>query len=234
MTDESYVFNQTMHERAKSKTGAMHRKNGSRSKKCTLPSDHLTKKEREKMNGPVQSIKMNRPYNDWRQFRSLPESMQVEYLNNLITKYGARGCDIAQMFDISSSCLYATCKGYVDKVYFPRGKHDKMTERFEDFLTSPGDDEEPVTETKLVAPPLYKKKEADIPMQKITLGQLRQYLDCGESIEVVMDDEEWDSFSRIKASSKLLDPFNDWTIIEMGLGNSPASSLLLPRIRIRN
>ena len=50
MTDAEYVFQQDVKERKKMKTGAMHRKCGSKSKKCTLPSDYLTPSQKKKLN----------------------------------------------------------------------------------------------------------------------------------------------------------------------------------------
>ena len=231
MTDGEYTFKQTVKERSNLKRNAIYKKNGCKSKKCTLPSDRLSKKERDKMNGPVQSIMMSRPCNNWKQFRSLPETLQHEYIEGLIKNYEARACDIAQMFGVSYATIYAA---FHKNIKFPAGgAAAKMSEKFMDFLTTPEEKSDSTIETKLVAPPLYKKKETDISMQKITLGQLRQYLNCEEYIEVVMKNDEWKDYSAIKASSKLLDPFNDWIITELAFGDGGIiTSTLLPRVRI--
>lgn len=66
---------------------ARYKKNGSKSKKCTLPSDHLTKKEREAMNGEVKSLKLTEKYT-YKEFKSFSYDMQKEYLDSLRERYG--------------------------------------------------------------------------------------------------------------------------------------------------
>ena len=137
MTDAAYCFREDVKIRSKIKQSAIHKKNGSKSKKCTLPSDYLTASQKKKMNGECYSLKMNEPITDWKYFRSFPENLQVEYLNNLIKNYGARGCDLAQMLGISAPALYAVCKSYSNPVMFPRGGFRNMSTAFMDFLTRP-------------------------------------------------------------------------------------------------
>ena len=47
MTNEAYTMVETIKERKSMLSGARHKKGGSKSKKCTLPSDTLTKRENE-------------------------------------------------------------------------------------------------------------------------------------------------------------------------------------------
>lgn len=65
---------------------ARHKKNGSKSKKCTLPSDHMSKKEREAMNGEVKSLKLTEKYT-YKEFKAFSDDMKKEYLDNLRVKY---------------------------------------------------------------------------------------------------------------------------------------------------
>ena len=87
MTDAAFCFNDTNRERAITKCSASKKKNGSKSKKCSLPSDNMTKKEIAKMSGPVQSWKMTEFYS-WEEFKQMPKDIQAEYLNYVISKYG--------------------------------------------------------------------------------------------------------------------------------------------------
>ena len=121
MTDERFVFNQDVSERSKMKTGARHKKNGCKSKKCILPSDHLTPSQKKKLNGEVMSIKMNEPYHDWKQFKKLNMSMQSEYIRNLITNYRARSMDIAAMFGIAPITFRNYCTHFDPPFNFNRG-----------------------------------------------------------------------------------------------------------------
>lgn len=136
MTDERYTFNETVSERSKMKRGAAHRKNGSKSKKCTMPSDHLTAKEKKKLNGECRMIKMNRPYKDWKQFKKLSESVKYSYISGLIEDYGARACDICEMFGISYQTLYDEFKRWSIPMK-PFKKKRNMDERWLDFITKP-------------------------------------------------------------------------------------------------
>ena len=140
MTDERFVFQEDVKERRKMKTGAMHKKGAKRVTNCKFPSDYLSRKEKEKLSGPVISIKMDQPYYDWKEFRKLPEELQIEYLNGLIDNYGARQKDLGEMFGITVGTLSVACKALNPPVKFKMaGKEThKMDERWLDFITKPG------------------------------------------------------------------------------------------------
>ena len=157
MTDAAYCYQEDVRTRSDIKKSAIHKKNGSKSKKCTLPSDYMTEGQKKKMNGRIYSMKMNEPITDWKYFRSFPENLQVEYLNNLIQNYGARGCDLAQMLGTSAPALYAVCKSYSNPVIFPRGGFRNMNEKFMDFLTTPAKPEEVTKE--VIAEPVPEEPE---------------------------------------------------------------------------
>ena len=86
LSDEEYVFQQDIKEKKAAGRGAFHRKCGSKSKKCTLPHERLTKKELEKMNGEVMSYNPKAWYT-YEDFKKLPMKYQVEYVNSLLTRY---------------------------------------------------------------------------------------------------------------------------------------------------
>lgn len=86
MKDEEYVFYQDIKEKKSTARGAFHKKGGSKSKKCTLPHEYLSKKEREKMNGPITTWSMNKFYT-WEEFKEMPDDIQEAYLTTLIKKY---------------------------------------------------------------------------------------------------------------------------------------------------
>lgn len=137
MTDERFVFTQDVKERSQMKTGAFHKKNGSKSKKCTFPSDHLTAKQKKKLNGECETLKLNEPFRDWKAFKKYSVTMKTAYLDNLIHNYGARQKDVAEMFGITPNTIYLFCKEL--GIRFPKGGHGtgEMDDRFLDFLTKP-------------------------------------------------------------------------------------------------
>ena len=61
--------------------GASHMKCGSKSKKCTLPSDYLTAAQKRRLNGPVSTYKLDEPMN-WESFKAMPEDLQKKYILN--------------------------------------------------------------------------------------------------------------------------------------------------------
>lgn len=77
-------------------SGARHRKCGSKSKFCGLPSDYMTRKERAAMNGPVKTYKLDEPMT-FNEFLDLPDDLKKMYLQNLSELYGASNGSIAKM-----------------------------------------------------------------------------------------------------------------------------------------
>jgi hypothetical protein len=86
LSDEEYTFRQDVKEKKSIGRGAFAKKNGSKSKKCTLPYEYLTKKEREKLNGEVISFNPKAFYT-YDEFKALPEEYQVKYVNSLLNRY---------------------------------------------------------------------------------------------------------------------------------------------------
>lgn len=140
MTDAEFVFKEDIRERKQMKSGAMHKKNGSKSKKCTLPSDYLTTKKKKKLNGPVTTINMSKPYNDWKEFLGFPKDLQAEYINGLIKNYGARCRDIADMFHMSYQSVWQRCRTYDPPINFGGAggnAHQEIDNRWLDFVSTP-------------------------------------------------------------------------------------------------
>ena len=113
MTDEEYIFRQTSAERKKIGYGDKHKKRGG-GRYVRLPSDHLSKKEKEKMNGEVTSYNMNAPVS-WEAFKRWPQDLACEYIRRLEEAYNARTEDIAGMMGIGMWSL----QQYRKKIGFP-------------------------------------------------------------------------------------------------------------------
>ena len=77
--------------------GASHMKRGSKSKKCTLPSDYLTAAQKRRLNGPMSTYKLDEPMN-WESFKAMPEDLQKKYILNLQETYQANDKMIAKLF----------------------------------------------------------------------------------------------------------------------------------------
>lgn len=104
MTDEAYAFRETEKERKRLARGAFSKKNGSRSKYVSLPSDKLTEKQRRELNGTLYSYDISKPM-DWSTFVYMPLDIQREYLINLCKDHSGRLKDAAEMFGIAAGSL---------------------------------------------------------------------------------------------------------------------------------
>ena len=85
------------------------KKNGSRSKFCSLPSDNLTKKELKAMSGEVIVHQTNKPL-DWEAYLKLPADLKKQYLEVLVNEYGATGKQVAEMLGVTPSTLSRNIK----------------------------------------------------------------------------------------------------------------------------
>lgn len=83
---------------------ALHRKNGSKSRRCPMSTDHMTEKQWKERNGKIVSVNFDRP-TSWDNFRELSKGAQEEYLRNLSATYGANATNLAEMFDVSVSTI---------------------------------------------------------------------------------------------------------------------------------
>lgn len=84
---------------------ARHRKCGSKSRYCGLPSDHLTPKQWKERNGRCMTMNLNQPM-IWEEFSQLSDSMQKEYLQHIIDTYHV-GCPaMSKMFGCSPSNIF--------------------------------------------------------------------------------------------------------------------------------
>ena len=85
VTDEEYLFKQTEIERKKLGYGDKHKKRQG-GRYVRLPSDNLSKKEKEAMNGEVKTWK-EKPWYTWDEFRALPDDVALKWVNSLINRY---------------------------------------------------------------------------------------------------------------------------------------------------
>lgn len=86
-------------------SGARNKKNGSKSKKCSLPSDNLTQSQLNKKNGDVKSYNLKKPMT-WQQFVSMPVDIQKQYVEKIIKRFNATPSQMAKMFGVVRSTVY--------------------------------------------------------------------------------------------------------------------------------
>ena len=82
--------------------GARHRKRGSKSRACSLPSDYMTPKQWRERNGPCMTMNLNKPML-WADFKQLPAGMQTEYLQHVTDTYKVGKNKIVEMLGTSDT-----------------------------------------------------------------------------------------------------------------------------------
>lgn len=120
MTDEEYIFRTECAEKKRVARGNFNRlSHAGKGGRVKMPSDYMTKKERDKMNGEVQSYNLNSPMK-WKQFKQMPDDIQREYINSLIEKFVPQQTAIAEMLGISAGTINKLCRERLG-ISFERG-----------------------------------------------------------------------------------------------------------------
>ena len=102
-------FDYDVLQKKRTAAGARHMKRGSRSKRCSLPSDNLTPAQLKRRNGPVSTYKLDEPMR-WDDFKAMPVDLQKQYLTNLVETYGATNEMLGDMFYVHPTHVGAVKK----------------------------------------------------------------------------------------------------------------------------
>ena len=126
MNDIEFILKEDIKEKKKAGSGYRYKKNGSKSKKCTLPSDNLSKKEIEKMNGECKVYNLNKPMR-YSNFCAMPVDLQIKYLEMLRDKFGANQTEISKMMGVADTTLAShRAKFLGSKPIFRSYKHSSL------------------------------------------------------------------------------------------------------------
>ena len=104
MTNEEFVFHQTELERKRTARGAYNKKRQG-GRHVRLPSDNMTKKEMQAMNGEIQTYKLSEPMT-WQEFRAMPDDIRRQYILGLRERYDASTGMFCQMFEVSKPTFW--------------------------------------------------------------------------------------------------------------------------------
>lgn len=104
-SDEEYVFRKDCGEK-KSVAASSHKQRTHCGKggRVKFPSDFMTKKERNSMNGECVSYKLGEPMT-WDEFKALPEELKKEYIQKIREKFNAPNTAIADMLGCNRKTL---------------------------------------------------------------------------------------------------------------------------------
>lgn len=160
--EEDRVFSDDVREKKRLARQARHRKCGSKSRKCNLSSDRLTKKQWLERCGRTVTYNFKKPIL-WQDFCELPIHIQKEYLLNLIGEYQTTASDLAKMFGITPKTVTKHCEHEEIGIRFSPGKRMSKEKRraFEEFCGVVAPQEEVVVAKKEQEP---AKTEAFIDM----------------------------------------------------------------------
>lgn len=103
-------FDYDVRDRKRVASMAKYKKNGSKSKKCSLPSDGMTKKQWKERCGELMSFNIKKPMS-WEQFKSMSHDLQKEYVTTLTTTYKVGLPKVADML----GCCEASLRNYLKK-----------------------------------------------------------------------------------------------------------------------
>lgn len=147
MTD----FDYEVYQKKRIASGARHRICGSKSKKCSLPSDNLSKRQWKERCGEVVSYNMSKPMT-WDVFCKLPSETQKEYLLYLINRYSVSAREISGMLGISPSYFSRYCTANKVGVKFQSKKVPESAKQiFEEFCMGKTEELEHETQVQLVS-----------------------------------------------------------------------------------
>ena len=95
-------FEKEVREKKSIASGARHRVNGSKSNRCTLPSDYMTPAQRMELNGKIESMNVNKPIT-WAELKALPPHMAKEYIETLHRVHKASIAGAARMLETTKT-----------------------------------------------------------------------------------------------------------------------------------
>lgn len=108
MTDEEFLFRQTERERKRTARGTYNKKRQG-GRHVRLPSDNMTRKECNDMNGEIQTYRLNEPMT-WQEFKKMPEDIRREYILGLRERYDASTGMFSSMFGVSKTVFLRELK----------------------------------------------------------------------------------------------------------------------------
>lgn len=103
MTDEKFIFVSDVAEKKRIGRSAYNKRSHTgKGGSVKLPSDFMSRKEKEAMNGECKSYKLNSPMS-YAEFKAMPQDLQIAYIKQLRKAYGAPDSEIAKMLGVSQN-----------------------------------------------------------------------------------------------------------------------------------
>ena len=106
-SDEKYTFITDVAEKKRTARGAFNKRtHNGKGGKVRFPSDYLSNKERNEMNGEVREYRMNSPIT-YSEFKKYPDDLKKNYVKRLRDMFDVSDTDIAAMMGVKAKTLNA-------------------------------------------------------------------------------------------------------------------------------
>lgn len=189
MTDEKYTFITDVAEKKRTARGAFNKRtHNGKGGKVRFPSDYLSNKERNKMNGEVREYRMNSPIT-YAEFKKYPNDLKKKYIQRLRNMFDVSDTDIAAMMGVKAKTLNAALIK-IDASGGRRGKRKADYVAFEKWKRDNG-----------AVPSSYVQITAD----NVTEDGLKELSDkiSGETMPNILraHDIDWDEVKRASRDS---------------------------------
>jgi hypothetical protein len=110
MKDETYLFISDCRDKKNTARSARNKRtHNGKGGRVKFPSDYMTKKELNAMNGEVRSYRLNEPMS-WKEFKAMPDDIKVTYIKLLREKYGVSDTNIGKMMGASQAPMQREVK----------------------------------------------------------------------------------------------------------------------------
>ena len=137
ITDEKYTFITDVAEKKRTARGAFNKRtHNDKGGKVRFPSDYLSNKERNKMNGEIREYRMNSPIT-YAEFKKYPDDLKKKYIQRLRDMFDVSDKDIAEMMGVNVKTL-ATALAKIDARGGRRGKRKADYVAFENWKRNNG------------------------------------------------------------------------------------------------
>lgn len=200
MTDEKYTFVTDVAEKKRIARGAFNKRthNGKRGG-VKFPSDYMTKKEKNMMNGEVKSYKINQPVT-YKEFKSYPDDIKIEYIQNLRKKFDLPDTAISEMFGLSDHTIGNFCREHGIQAG-RRGKRKADYEGFEKWKWQEKTENVNETDAGVDTPVIFTKEER--PETTTTAEMVATSTKPNEPACLRHHDIDWDEIRRASRDSDI-------------------------------
>ena len=108
MNDESYLYISDVKDKKRTARGAHNKRTHTgKGGRVRFPSDYMSRKDRERMNGEIMEYRLNSPVT-WAEFKGWPDDIKAQYIKLLQKTYKAGDSAMAEMLGVGRRTMMVT------------------------------------------------------------------------------------------------------------------------------